>query len=89
MVGSELVKLVEDDPAFEDKRYTSWYEDVYLRCVEAKDDAFEALMSVRALVSEDTLPSDYETCGECGFDHEYEYEAAHKYHSKLEKDSHK
>lgn len=52
MVGSELVKLVEDDPAFEDKRYTSWYEDVYLRCVEAKDDAFEALMSVRALSKE-------------------------------------
>ncbi len=26
------------------------------------------------------LPEDYETCGECGFDHEYESEAAWREH---------
>lgn len=26
-------------------------------------------------------PSDYEPCGECGYDHGYEYEEAHKWHS--------
>lgn len=28
------------------------------------------------------VPPDYETCGECGFDHSYEYEQAHKAHSE-------
>jgi hypothetical protein len=27
-------------------------------------------------------PSDYEPCGYCGFDHEYEYAEAHKWHSE-------
>ena len=26
------------------------------------------------------LPEDYEPCGECGFDHDYEFEAAKKCH---------
>lgn len=26
------------------------------------------------------LPEDFETCGECGYDHEYEYEHAHRAH---------
>lgn len=26
------------------------------------------------------LPSDYEQCGECGFDHEYEYSYAYNWH---------
>jgi hypothetical protein len=26
------------------------------------------------------LPSDYESCGQCGFDHDYEYEAAYNWH---------
>jgi len=28
------------------------------------------------------LPSDYEACSECGFDHEYEYEEAAKWHKE-------
>ena len=28
------------------------------------------------------LPEDYEPCGECGFDHNYEYESAYKWHSE-------
>ena len=27
------------------------------------------------------LPADYEACGECGFDHAYEYEEAYKFHN--------
>ncbi len=27
------------------------------------------------------LPSDYEACGECGFDHQYEYESAARVHA--------
>jgi hypothetical protein len=30
-----------------------------------------------------SMPPDYEECGECGFDHEYEYEAAHAEHLRL------
>lgn len=30
------------------------------------------------------LPSDYESCGDCGYDHSYEYEEAYKVHMKLE-----
>lgn len=30
------------------------------------------------------LPSDYETCSECGFDHEYEYAEAYRAHTKME-----
>ena len=26
------------------------------------------------------LPADYEPCGDCGFDHAYEYEQANKFH---------
>lgn len=26
------------------------------------------------------LPDDYEECGDCGFDHSYEYPHAHKWH---------
>jgi hypothetical protein len=26
------------------------------------------------------LPDDYESCGECGFDHDYEYEEAYTWH---------
>lgn len=29
----------------------------------------------------DYVPSDYEACGECGYDHEYEYTEAHRWHS--------
>lgn len=28
------------------------------------------------------LPDDYEACGECGFDHAYEYESAYSFHKK-------
>lgn len=28
------------------------------------------------------LPADYETCGQCGFDHSYEYREAHEWHMK-------
>lgn len=28
------------------------------------------------------MPSDYEPCGECGFDHEYEYEEAYRAHTE-------
>ena len=28
------------------------------------------------------LPSDYEACGDCGFDHGYEYEQAAAWHQK-------
>jgi hypothetical protein len=31
-------------------------------------------------------PYDYEVCGECGFDHEYEPDAAYKAHEELMKD---
>lgn len=31
---------------------------------------------------EDCGPKDYESCSECGFDHQYEYEAAHKWHKE-------
>lgn len=27
------------------------------------------------------LPADYEQCGDCGFDHSYEYESAHAWHA--------
>jgi hypothetical protein len=27
------------------------------------------------------LPEDYETCGDCGFDHDYEYFQANAWHS--------
>lgn len=30
-----------------------------------------------------SLPSDYEECGECGFNHDYEYEQAYAHHSKV------
>lgn len=29
---------------------------------------------------EEKLPDDYETCGDCGFDHEYEYQQAYAWH---------
>jgi hypothetical protein len=29
----------------------------------------------------ENLPEDYEPCGECGFDHGYEYEEALKWHN--------
>lgn len=29
------------------------------------------------------LPDDYEVCGECGFDHAYEYEEAYKAHTSV------
>jgi DNA modification methylase len=35
----------------------------------------------------DTLPDDYEPCGTCGFDHEYEPEAAQKKHIELEEEA--
>jgi uncharacterized membrane protein YgaE (UPF0421/DUF939 family) len=35
---------------------------------------------LRAISQE--LPSDYEPCGECNFDHSYEYEEAHKWHKE-------
>lgn len=28
------------------------------------------------------LPSDYEPCGQCGFDHSYEYPQAHDWHTE-------
>jgi predicted amidophosphoribosyltransferase len=31
------------------------------------------------------LPEDYEWCGECGFDHEYEFVQAYRAHEKAEK----
>lgn len=31
-----------------------------------------------------SLPSDYEACGQCGFDHAYEPNEAHKWHSANE-----
>lgn len=34
------------------------------------------------MVAKVELPSDYEACGECGFDHDYEYEQAHKWHTE-------
>ncbi len=30
----------------------------------------------------DKLPSDYESCGECGFDHEYEPTEANRWHAE-------
>jgi hypothetical protein len=35
-----------------------------------------------SMVAADCLPQDYETCGDCGFDHDYEYEAAAKWHEE-------
>ena len=32
--------------------------------------------------TETELPADYETCGDCGFDHDYEYEEAAKWHTE-------
>jgi hypothetical protein len=32
--------------------------------------------------TETELPADYETCGDCGFDHGYEYEEAAKWHTE-------
>mgnify|MGYP003403044754 CR=1 FL=1 len=32
-------------------------------------------------LAKDVGPSDYEQCGDCGYDHEYEYTEAHKYHN--------
>ena len=34
----------------------------------------------------DKLPKDYEPCGECGFDHEYEAQSANATHSRMEVD---
>lgn len=31
------------------------------------------------------MPEDYETCGECGFDHDYEYVEAYRWHEEEEK----
>lgn len=28
------------------------------------------------------VPDDYESCGDCGYDHDYEYEQAHSWHTK-------
>lgn len=33
-----------------------------------------------------TLPIDYESCGECGYDHSYEPEEAFRAHTKAAKD---
>lgn len=30
------------------------------------------------------LPTDYEVCGECGYDHGYDYEEAYKWHKAEE-----
>ena len=30
----------------------------------------------------ESLPIDFEECGYCGFDHEYEYESAYKWHEE-------
>lgn len=32
----------------------------------------------------DELPTDYEACGECGYDHAYEYAEAHAFHTRCE-----
>ena len=36
--------------------------------------------SVWAYGDEDLIPDDYETCWECGYDHEYEPDHARRYH---------
>lgn len=33
---------------------------------------------------QEELPADYEQCGECGFDHEYEPEEAAKIHKEID-----
>lgn len=40
------------------------------------------LLVVAAQLYEQVLPADYEECGECGYDHEYEPEEARVAHEK-------
>lgn len=35
---------------------------------------------------EQDLPTDYEACGSCGYDHDYEYEEASKWHTENDKE---
>jgi hypothetical protein len=35
-------------------------------------------------MSSKSLPSDYEACGDCGYDHGYEYEEAVKAHKRYD-----
>jgi hypothetical protein len=35
-------------------------------------------------MSSESLPSDYEACGDCGYDHGYEYEEAVKAHKRYD-----
>ncbi len=42
------------------------------------------LECIECLKKAGQLPSDFETCGECGFDHEYEQVEAEQAHRRLE-----
>ena len=48
-----------------------------LGCKDAKE-IIEAL--INCLLEAQQYPIDFEPCGDCGFDHTYEYEAAHAFH---------
>jgi hypothetical protein len=48
-----------------------------IRCQEALAVNLEADLKAVA-----DLPEDYEPCGDCGYDHDYEYEQAHSWHTK-------
>jgi hypothetical protein len=37
---------------------------------------------IQKLLKKSDMPEDYEACGHCGFDHEYEYREAKQYHLK-------
>ena len=45
------------------------------------DDLEEYLKTLQE--SQKKLPADYESCGECGYDHEYEQVEAYAYHSAI------
>lgn len=52
---------------------------------KSKDAFFFSLRAYGGKVvepSEAPLPADYEACGQCGFDHAYEHQEAHAWHTK-------
>ena len=57
-----------------------WFREtgnIYKRYVEALEDALNEKLSKKP-----SLPADYEACGQCGFDHSYEQQEAHNWHTK-------
>jgi hypothetical protein len=52
-------------------------------CIKHGHGSFVLGLSGGLICMQCELPFDYEACGECGFDHAYEYDESYKAHSHI------